>query len=99
MSSNLDQLKQKFDNYKKFIKENAKNSMLISVFEGYSYKQFVTFSVILLNMTNQKKLDILVNQTMNELQIDESHKDKITKYYNCFVDYLKIIPKEELQNI
>ena len=99
MSSDLEQLKQKFDNYKKFIKENSKNSIIIQVFEAYSYKQFVCFGVVLMQYHKNNKLDDIVSKTCAECQIDDEHKDKIKRYYECFCDYLSIIPKEELMNI
>jgi hypothetical protein len=52
-----------------------------------------------MNFKKNNKLDEIVNKTCSECQIDDEHKPKITKYYECFCDYLAVIPKEELMNI
>lgn len=97
--SKVETLIQKFENFKKFVKEHAKNEAVIQVFGNYTNKQFLGFSLVLINFKNQNKIGDMVNKTCLELQIDDEHKEKIARYYDCFCDYLLSIPKDELENI
>ena len=93
MSSDMQVLVEKFSNFKKFVKENAK-SPSVKMFESYTDKQFFGFSHLLVKMHEEKKLDDLVTKTVNDLEIDPIHTDKIMRYYLCFIDYVKAINQQ-----
>jgi hypothetical protein len=91
--NNFAVLQEKFTNFKKFIKEVAQ-SPKVQLMANYTDAQFLAFSCVLLKFKSEQKLNELVDKTCDELEIEAIHKDKITRYYICFCDYLDLINKE-----
>jgi len=94
MSSNKDVLFQKFQNFKAFIKQEAKSPQ-VKVLEAYTDQQFLQYSAVLKQFHENGKLQELVDKTVQELEIDAQHKDKIMRYYLCFLEYLNLAIKAE----
>ena len=98
MSSNYEILIQKFNNFKKFVKENSK-SPKVALFESYSDAQFLQYSAVLVHFHTEGKLREIVDKTIEELAFDPVHADKINAYYLCFCDYLNLLVKEKSKMI
>ena len=94
MSSNYEILIQKFNNFKKFVKENSK-SPKVALFEQYSEQQLLQYSSVLLHFDSQGKLKEIVDKTIDELEMDVKHTDLMNRYYRCFIDYLGLMMKEK----
>ena len=92
MSSNYEILIQKFNNFKKFVKENSK-SPKVALFESYSDAQFLQYSAVLVHFHTEGKLREIVDKTIEDLAFDPVHADKINLYYKCFCDYLDLMVK------
>jgi ribosomal protein S15P/S13E len=95
---NYSVLTQKFNNFKCFTKDVSK-SPKTAVLLGQSNEQWLGFSSILLQFKNQEKLDEMVKKMCDELEIDLVHKDKITRYFCCFADFIELINKEVKEKI
>ena len=93
MSSNYEVLLQKFNNFKKFVKENSKNPQ-VSLFEQYTEQQLLQYSSVLFHFDSQGKLKEIVDKTVQELGMDVKHTDLVNRYYRCFIDYLSLMMKE-----
>ncbi len=98
-SSDLDVLKQKWTNYKKFLKEVSTNQIAIKLIDAITCDDITGYAHYLLTIVDRGGLDQAVQQTCQELGIADQHQDKITKYYQCFIDYIKLIdvPQEIVQ--
>ena len=94
MSSNYEVLLQKFNNFKKFIKENS-NSPKVALFEQYTEQQLLQYSSVLFHFDSQGKLKEIVDKTIQELEMDPKHTNLLNRYYRCFVDYLSLMAKEK----
>jgi hypothetical protein len=94
MSSNFEILTQKFESFKKIILENSK-SPKVSILSNYNNTHFLGYSAVLLKMKEQQKLQEIVDKTVDELKMDKIHKDKIMRYFLCFIDYLELMIKED----
>lgn len=97
MTSNYEILVQKFENFKKYIKEISK-SPKVQIFESYSNAHYIGFSAILSKFQKEQKLKELVDKTMSDLEIDKQHYDKIMRYYLCFCEYIQLIEKPPMEN-
>jgi hypothetical protein len=93
MSNNFEILTQKFENFKNFIKEHSK-SPKISAFDNYKPIQFLSYSAVLMKFKEDGKLQEIVDKTVAELEMDPIHKDKIMRYYLCFVEYLSLLTND-----
>ena len=97
MSNDLEILTQKFQNFKKFVSEVGTNKEKVNLLVSQTDEQMLTRSSLLL-MVHQKtwSIDMITNITCLELGIDKPEdKDKIKKYFNCFIEYLSIIHKDQ----
>ena len=98
MSSNWEVLVSKFSNFRVFIKEIAK-SPTVHVFEKYTDQQFLGFSCILMKFHEEGKLGELVDRTLNELEIELIHRDKVMRYFLCFISYLGLLKEEKVPQL
>ena len=100
MSNDLEILKQKFANFKKFISEHSQNKQKVALMEKYSDVDFLNYSFILVQANKAGKLGFLVDATCKELQIEDQHKEKVKRYYDCFIEYLSkvVVPADTIEN-
>ena len=101
MSSDYEILKQKFTNFKVFIKEISRKDTQINKFEMLSDDQWL----VLVNKNivphfNSNSLDTVMNEMIEYLDIDQTNEENINKlkrYLECFSEYLMGEQKKELQ--
>ena len=48
----------------------------------------------LMKFKEDGKLQEIVDKTVAELEMDPIHKDKIMRYYLCFVEYLSLLTND-----
>lgn len=94
MTSNYEVLTQKFESFKKFLLENSK-SPKVQALCAYNNNYFVGYAALLLKIKEQGKLQEIVEKTVVELEMDQIHKDKIMRYFLCFVEYLELLTKDD----
>ena len=101
MENDLAVLKQKFVNFKKFIAEIAKDSDKKTMLLNQSEDDMVNRSVLLYVMFKKlNSVDLIVNTTCLELGIDKpDDKEKLRRYFQCFIDYNKLIHKDQQVNL
>ena len=89
MSTDLQVLLQKFNNFKVYITTVSTNTQVLKDYENMSDNEFLLFGLGFL-LPNKKMIDVVNAQLCSKLNITNSiHKDKIGRYINCFIEYLE----------
>lgn len=96
MSTDYQQLLQKFNNFKKFISENAKDPESLQNYEKMTENEFLFFGISFL-LPNKDKLEFVSTKVTEKTKMDPEHKDKVKRYLECFVEYLDQLNSPELQ--
>ena len=87
--NDYDILFQKFDNFKKFCREVSQNKEKLELLVSQDNPQMLARSTLLLAVYKKiGNVDLITNTTCLELGIADQHKDKIKRYFECFVEYL-----------
>lgn len=91
MSTDYQVLLQKFNNFKKFVKQVSTKTEVINDYEKMTDNEFILFGVGFL-VPNKDKLDLITDKVYEKLALtDEAHKEKIKRYLTCFIEYLNQI--------
>jgi hypothetical protein len=89
MSTDLQILLQKFNNFKVYIKSVSTNEKVLQDYENMTDNEFLLFGLGFL-IPNKNKIELVNNQLCSKLNIcDNGHKEKIGRYINCFIEYLE----------
>ena len=89
MSTDLQILLQKFNNFKVYIKSVSTNEKVLQDYENMTDNEFLLFGLGFL-IPNKNKIELVNNQLCSKLNIsDNGHKEKISRYINCFIEYLE----------
>lgn len=90
MTNDLEVLFQKFDNFKAYLNEVAVDKHKLKPLLSQSNDQMLARSVMLLAVYKKiNSIDLIINTTCVELGITkQEHKDKIKRYFECFIEYL-----------
>lgn len=98
MSTDYQVLISKFNNFKAFIKDVANNKTVIQDYEKMSENEFLLFGLGFL-VPNKGKLNLIVEQITNKLQVkDSEHINKVKRYLECFIEYLEQMNNPEVLN-
>jgi hypothetical protein len=88
MSTDYQILLQKFGNFKTYIKSVSSNHQVIQDYENMTDNEFLLFGLGFL-VPNKGKLDLILEQISNKLNITEKEqREKIKRYLECFIEYL-----------
>ncbi len=89
MSTDLQILLQKFNNFKVYIKTVSTNQEVLQNYQTMTDNEFLIFGLGFL-IPNKNKLDMVNNQLCQKLNIvNATHKEKISRYIDCFIEYLE----------
>ena len=89
MSTDLQILLQKFNNFKNYIKTVSTNTIVLKDYENMSDNEFLLFGLGFL-IPNKNKITQVNNNLCSKLDItNELHKEKIRRYIDCFIEYLQ----------
>ena len=80
-------IQDKFENFKKFVKQVSKNRESIAQYDGMSWLKLQALAYTLL-LPNRDRLDEIIGTMQARLDFPDEHKPKFKRYIELFVDYL-----------
>ena len=80
-------IRQKFDNFKAFVKAVSKNESTIARYDAMSWLQLQAMAYTLL-LPNRHNLDEVVKRMQARLDFPDEHLPKFRRYMELFIEYL-----------
>lgn len=88
MTTDYQVLMQKFHNFKDYIKTVCNNQQILADYSKMTDNEFLLFGLGFL-IPNKDKVNLIVKQVCKKMNVtDEEAIKKITKYMECFIEYL-----------
>ena len=79
-------IQEKFGNFKKFVKDVAKNQETIALYADMNWFKLQAMAYTLL--PNRHRLDEIVAAMQDKLDFPDEHKAKFKRYMELFVEYM-----------
>ena len=96
MSTDYQVLMQKFHNFKEYIKTICNNPQIVADYSKMTDNEFLLFGLGFL-IPNKDKVPLIVKQVCSKMKVtDEEAIRKVTKYIECFIEYLDQLNHPEL---
>ena len=80
-------IQEKFENFKKFVKEVSKNQEAIALYEDMSWFKLQGMAYVLL-LPNRHRLDDIIPTMQEKLDFPDEHVPKFRRYIELFIDYI-----------
>jgi len=95
MSTDYQVLIQKFNNFRKFVCEICKDEQVLNEYKNMSENTFLLFGLGFL-LPNKDKLPLIAEKVCDKIKVsNDDHKKKISRYFECFCEYLEQINNKD----
>ena len=89
MSTDYQILLEKFQNFKNYVTQIAKDKRTIKDYESMTNNEFLLFGSCFL-LPNKDKLEQIMVQLCQKLKVNQpDQREKLQRYMECFIEYLE----------